>query len=95
VRGRGEVGTQTAARRRFRSTFALGIARDLRKKDRLGVSVAGGKSSKSKNAWAGLVELLYRRQIGKSLIISPDVEFVTHSNAGALEIAGVRVGMSF
>jgi hypothetical protein len=57
--------------------------------------VAGGKSSKSKDAWAGVVELFYRRQIGKSLIISPGVEFVTGSNAGALVIAGIRVGMRF
>jgi hypothetical protein len=42
-----------------------------------------------------VVKLFYRRQIGKSLIISPDVEFVTGSDAGALVIAGIRVGMRF
>lgn len=74
---------------------ALGIARDLRKTDRLGVAVAGGQSNKSKDAWEGVVELFYRRQIGKSLLITPDVQFVTGSDAGALVVAGVRVGLTF
>ena len=86
---------QTPARRRFRSSFALGIARELRKTDRLGVAVAGGQSGKSKAAWEGVVELFYRRQIGKSLLITPDVQFVAGSDAGALMIAGVRVGLTF
>jgi hypothetical protein len=42
-----------------------------------------------------VVELFYRRQIGKSLLITPDVQFVAGSDAGALMIAGVRVGLTF
>lgn len=74
---------------------ALGIARDFRKTDRLGLSVAGGQSSRTQDAWESVVEIFYRRQIGKSLLITPDVQFVAGSDAGALVIAGIRVGLTF
>lgn len=78
---------------------ALGAALDFREADRLGVSVAGGRSSDAEGNREGVVEVFYRRQIGSSLFVTPDVQFVFGDGIGGgadwLVIGGVRVGFIF
>ncbi len=78
---------------------ALGAALDFREADRLGVSVAGGKSSDEEGDRQGVLEIFYRRQIGTSLFITPDFQFVIGDGIGGgadwLLIGGVRVGFTF
>ena len=78
---------------------AAGIALDLRKSDRLGVSMAGGSSSKKADTREGVVEVFYRRQITPFLIITPDLQFVAGDGIGRdadwLVIGGLRVGFTF
>lgn len=78
---------------------AAGVAFDLRQSDRLGISVAAGSSSTNSSKREGVIELFYRRQIGKSFIITPDVQFVTGDGIGGhadwIVIGGVRASFTF
>lgn len=78
---------------------AAGLAVDVRKSDRLGLAIAAGNSSEDAVAWEGVLELFCRHQIGKSLIITPDVQWVAGDGiggrAGWLIIGGVRIGLTF
>lgn len=78
---------------------AAGVAFDLRQSDRLGVAVAAGSSSTNSSKREGVIECFYRRQIGKSLFITPDVQFVAGDGIGGhadwIVIGGVRAGFTF
>jgi porin len=78
---------------------AAGVAFDLRQSDRLGLSIAAGSSSSNSNGWESVIELFYRRQIGKSFFITPDVQFVAGDGIGGhadwIVIGGVRASFSF
>lgn len=78
---------------------AVGVAFDLRQSDRLGVAIAAGSSSTNSSKREGVIECFYRRQIGKSLFITPDVQFVAGDGIGGhadwIVIGGVRVGFTF
>jgi porin len=78
---------------------AAGVAFDLRQSDRLGVAIAAGSSSTNSSKREGVIECFYRRQIGKSLFITPDVQFVAGDGIGGhadwIVIGGVRVGFTF
>ncbi|WP_294228718.1 carbohydrate porin [Prosthecobacter sp.] len=80
--------------------FAVaGVAFDLRKSDRLGLSIAAGSSSADSNGWESVVEVFYRRQISKTLHITPDVQFVAGDGVGGhadwIIIGGVRASFAF
>jgi porin len=76
-----------------------GIALDLRKTDRLGLSFAHGTSTSNAGASEGVIELFYRRRAGPNLHITPDVQFAFGDGIGGdsdwLMIVGVRVGFAF
>lgn len=78
---------------------AAGLAVDLRRFDRLGLSVGGGSASETLGGWQGVVELFYRRQIGRYLRIAPDVQLVFRdgdTTGGSTHVVGgVRAGLSF
>lgn len=82
------------------SHFAMaGAALDMRKADRLGISAGGGSSSSHHEAWQGVVELFYRRQVGTNMQITPDLQFAFGDHLDGesdwIAIAGVRVGFTF
>lgn len=76
-----------------------GIALDMRKTDRLGLSFAHGASTNNAGASEGVIELFYRCRAGPTLHITPDLQFVfgdgIGGNADWLMIAGLRVGFAF
>lgn len=78
---------------------AAGMAVDLRRFDRLGLSVGGGSASEAHGGWQGVVELFYRRQIGRYLRIAPDVQLVFgdggKTGGGSYVVGGLRAGLSF
>lgn len=78
---------------------AAGLAFDLRRSDRIGLSIAAGRGSQDSKARQGVIELFYRRSIGKSLLVTPDLQFVAGDGIGApggwLIIGGLRFGMTF
>ncbi|HRJ07733.1 MAG TPA: carbohydrate porin [Prosthecobacter sp.] len=78
---------------------AAGVAFDLRQSDRLGIAFGAGSSSSNSSKREGVIELFYRRQIGKSLIITPDIQFVSGDGIGGqaewIVIGGVRAGFIF
>lgn len=78
---------------------AAGVAFDFDPKSRLGLSVAAGNSSRNTDVWQCVTEVFFRRQIGKSLLVTPDIQFVAGDGIGNhadwLLIGGVRVGISF
>jgi hypothetical protein len=76
-----------------------GVALDMRKTDRLGLSFAHGTSTSKAGTSEGVIELFYRRRAGPTLHITPDLQFVFGDGIGGtpdwLMIAGVRVGFAF
>jgi hypothetical protein len=77
----------------------VGIALDMRKTDRLGLSFAHGTSTSNAGASEGVIELFYRCRAGPTLHFTPDLQFVfgdgIGGNADWLMIAGLRVGFAF
>jgi porin len=82
------------------SHFAsAGIARDFGHSDRLGLALGAGKSSRNSDVWQGVIELFYRRKIGKHLLITPDIQLVGGDGMGGSSnwylIGGLRTGFTF
>lgn len=77
---------------------AVGAAHDLSRVDRVGVAVAGGRSILD-GRWQGVLELFYRRQAGRSLLITPDVQLLAGDEVagglGWVVVAGLRMGLTF
>lgn len=86
---------QAATTRHF---AAVGAAHDLSRVDRVGVALAAGSAIKDER-WQGVLELFYRRQAGRSLLITPDVQLVVGDEVagglGWVVVAGLRMGLTF
>lgn len=78
---------------------SAGLARDLSRVNRVGIALAAGQSAQNTGEWQGLMEVFYRRQIGKSWMITPDLQIVAGDRLangdGVVVIGGVRMGMTF
>lgn len=76
-----------------------GLAQDFSRMDRAGVAIASGQASGTAGGWQGVVEIFYRRQVGKSWLITPDLQFAMHDHDVRRNdwfiIGGVRVGLTF
>ncbi len=87
---------QASATQHFAS---VGLARDFNARTRAGVALAAGNSSRHQDDWQSVLELFYRRQFGKSWMITPDVQFLAGENLAqghnVVAIVGVRLGMTF
>ncbi|MBV6500266.1 MAG: hypothetical protein CJBNEKGG_02741 [Prosthecobacter sp.] len=77
---------------------AVGAAHDLSRVDRVGVAMAAGRAVQDER-WQGVLELFYRRQAGRSLLITPDVQLVVGDDVagglGWVVVAGLRMGLTF
>lgn len=78
---------------------AAGVALDMRKTDRLGLSFGHGTSTSATGVSEGVFELFYRCRAGPALHVTPDLQFAFGDGIGGdsdwLIIGGVRVGFTF
>jgi len=78
---------------------SAGLARNLSAVSRAGIAVAAGQSAQKAGECQGVMEVFYRRQIGKSWMITPDLQVVAGdhlaSGDGLVVVGGVRMGMTF
>ena len=78
---------------------SAGYARDFSVVDRAGIALATGQSSSVHKNWQGILEVFYRRQIGSSWMITPDLQLAAGDHLGGdrnwVVIAGLRVGVAF
>jgi len=76
-----------------------GYGREIRKFDHLGVGIGAGRSSEHSSRWQGIVELYYRWQVTKELLITPDLQIIAGEGVASSDpiqiVAGLRGGLTF
>jgi len=79
--------------------FMAGYGREIRKYDQLGLGIGVGRSSEHSDRWQGIVEMYYRWQVTKELMITPDVQIIAGEGLSGDDairiIAGLRGGLTF
>ena len=75
-----------------------GYGREIRTYDHLGLGIGAGRSSENNDRWQGLVEVYYRWQVTKELVITPDLQIIAGEGLSGDPIqivAGLRGGFTF
>ncbi len=80
-------------------SFMLGWGREIRKFDHLGLGIGLGRSAYDGSLWQGLIEVYYRWQVTKELMVTPDLQIIAGEGKGSSNtlqiVAGLRAGIMF
>ncbi|MEN8189267.1 MAG: carbohydrate porin [Thermodesulfobacteriota bacterium] len=79
--------------------YFIGWGREIRKFDHYGIGLGAGRSGQDGDQWESIVEIYYRWQATKELIISPDLQVIVGEDSSTKEnfqiVTGLRAGFNF